>query len=65
LEERDTWDRDRITWGGWDKGVGIVPMGASVRECRVGEKGFWRENGLGTVRVVMGFGVLAKRALRV
>nr|GFA73959.1 hypothetical protein [Tanacetum cinerariifolium] len=46
---------------GWSgEGFGTVPMGASVRECRVREKGFWRENGLGTVGVVMGFGVLAK-----
>nr|GEU96836.1 RNA-directed DNA polymerase, eukaryota, reverse transcriptase zinc-binding domain protein [Tanacetum cinerariifolium] len=22
-EERATWDRDKITWGGWDKGVGL------------------------------------------
>nr|GFB19509.1 hypothetical protein [Tanacetum cinerariifolium] len=47
LEERATWDRDRITWGGWDKGVGTVPMGASVRECRVRDVEFRRENRLG------------------
>nr|GEX93077.1 hypothetical protein [Tanacetum cinerariifolium] len=34
LESCATWDRDSITWEGWDKGVGTVPMGASVRECR-------------------------------
>nr|GEZ62455.1 hypothetical protein [Tanacetum cinerariifolium] len=35
LEERATWDRDRITWGGWDKGGGTVLVGWSVQECRV------------------------------
>nr|GEZ94333.1 hypothetical protein [Tanacetum cinerariifolium] len=47
LEERATRDRDMITWGGWDKGVGTVPMGASVQECRMREVEFRRENGLG------------------
>nr|GEX58193.1 uncharacterized mitochondrial protein AtMg00810-like [Tanacetum cinerariifolium] len=35
-----------IGWSG--EGVGTVSMGASVRECRVREKGFRRENGLET-----------------
>nr|GEX85506.1 hypothetical protein [Tanacetum cinerariifolium] len=48
------WDRGKVTWGGRGECIGTVPMGASVRECRVMEKGFWRENGLGTVGVVMG-----------
>nr|GEV48173.1 hypothetical protein [Tanacetum cinerariifolium] len=42
-----TWDRDSITWGGWDKGVGTILMGASVRECRVREVEFRQENRLG------------------
>nr|GEX34469.1 putative ribonuclease H-like domain-containing protein [Tanacetum cinerariifolium] len=46
-EEGATRVKDRITWGGWDKGVGTVSMGASVRECRVREVEFRQENGLG------------------
>nr|GFA08655.1 hypothetical protein [Tanacetum cinerariifolium] len=44
LESCATWDRDSITWGGWDKGVGTVSMGASVRECKVREVEFRQEN---------------------
>nr|GFB12408.1 hypothetical protein [Tanacetum cinerariifolium] len=36
---RYTWDRGKVTWGGQGECIGIVPMGASVRECRVKEKG--------------------------
>nr|GEX31127.1 hypothetical protein [Tanacetum cinerariifolium] len=49
LESCATWDRDSITWEGWDKGVRTVSMGASVQECRVREVEFRRENGWGTV----------------
>nr|GFB66849.1 hypothetical protein [Tanacetum cinerariifolium] len=47
LESCATWDRDSITWGGWDKGVGTVLMVASVWEYRVREVEFRKENGLG------------------
>nr|GEZ16017.1 hypothetical protein [Tanacetum cinerariifolium] len=30
LESCATWDRDRITWGGWDKGVGTILMGNNL-----------------------------------
>nr|GEW60700.1 retrovirus-related Pol polyprotein from transposon TNT 1-94 [Tanacetum cinerariifolium] len=35
------WGQGNIGWSG--EGFGTVPMGASVRECRVRKKGFWRE----------------------
>nr|GEW12508.1 hypothetical protein [Tanacetum cinerariifolium] len=44
LESCATWDRGQGNRGWLGEGVGTVPMGASVRECRVREKGFRREN---------------------
>nr|GFA49072.1 hypothetical protein [Tanacetum cinerariifolium] len=46
LESCATWDRGQGNMGWSGEGVGTVPMGTSVRECRVREVEFRRENGL-------------------
>nr|GEX56687.1 retrovirus-related Pol polyprotein from transposon TNT 1-94 [Tanacetum cinerariifolium] len=58
-----TWDLDRVTWDGRDKGIGTVQVGYGVRECTVGVKEFRREKSLGTVGAVRGFGEMAERVL--
>nr|GFB25579.1 hypothetical protein [Tanacetum cinerariifolium] len=48
LEKRDTWDRDNITWGGRDEGVGLEKRDTWDRDNIT-----WggRDEGVGTVQV--------------
>nr|GEW99457.1 putative reverse transcriptase domain-containing protein [Tanacetum cinerariifolium] len=65
LESCATWDLDRVTWGGRDKGVGTVEVRWDVRECTVGVMGKKGENFCWVLLgVVMGFGEMAERVPR-